>query len=100
MSENKTNINWYPGHMAKAKRLIKEALPNIDMVIELLDARAPISSTNPDFKNLFCGNPLLLCLPNARLPTLPKPKDSNRSSARADARLLRSTVKAATGSRI
>lgn len=53
--------------MAKAKRLIKEALPNIDMVIELLDARAPISSTNPDFKNLFCGKPTLTLLTKCSL---------------------------------
>ena len=61
------DIVWYPGHMAKAKRLIKEALPNIDMVIELLDARAPISSTNPDFKNLFCGKPTLTLLTKCSL---------------------------------
>lgn len=60
-------IVWYPGHMAKAKRLIKEALPNIDMVIELLDARAPISSTNPDFKKLFCGKPTLTLLTKCTL---------------------------------
>lgn len=48
-----SDIVWYPGHMAKAKRLIKEALPQIDLVIELLDARAPVSSRNPDFKSLF-----------------------------------------------
>ena len=43
-NENKTNINWYPGHMAKTKRQIKEDLKLIDLVIELLDARIPISS--------------------------------------------------------
>jgi ribosome biogenesis GTPase A len=61
------DIVWYPGHMAKAKRLIKEALPNIDMVIELLDARAPISSTNPDFKSLFGGKPTLTLLTKCSL---------------------------------
>ncbi|MBQ4317476.1 MAG: ribosome biogenesis GTPase YlqF [Clostridia bacterium] len=60
-------IVWYPGHMAKAKRLIKEALPNIDMVIELLDARAPISSTNPDFKSLFGNKPTLTLLTKCSL---------------------------------
>lgn len=44
MSENKTNINWYPGHMAKAKREIKEILKIVDIVIEVVDARVPISS--------------------------------------------------------
>lgn len=60
-------IVWYPGHMAKAKRLIKEALPNIDMVIELLDARAPISSQNPDFKSLFGNKPVLTLLTKSSL---------------------------------
>ena len=50
---SKTNINWYPGHMAKTKREIIEDLKLIDVVIELLDARIPISSQNPDFKNLI-----------------------------------------------
>lgn len=44
------NINWYPGHMAKTKREIIEDLRLIDVVIELLDARIPISSQNPDVK--------------------------------------------------
>lgn len=48
--ENKTNINWYPGHMAKTKRQILEDLKLIDIVIELLDARIPVSSQNPDVK--------------------------------------------------
>ena len=42
------NINWYPGHMAKAKREIKEDLKLVDIVIELLDARCPLASQNPD----------------------------------------------------
>lgn len=46
-------IHWYPGHMAKAKRLIAESLKMVDMVIELLDARIPRSSTNPDFEAMF-----------------------------------------------
>lgn len=53
MDENKTNINWYPGHMAKAKREIGEALKLIDVVIEILDARIPISSQNPDVKDII-----------------------------------------------
>ena len=52
MNENKTNINWYPGHMAKTRRQITEDLKLIDVVIELLDARIPISSRNPDIKML------------------------------------------------
>ena len=48
MNENKTNINWYPGHMAKTKREITEDLKLIDVVVELLDSRIPMSSQNPD----------------------------------------------------
>lgn len=54
MSDNltKTNINWYPGHMAKTKRQIIEDLKLVDIVIELLDARIPISSQNPDLREI------------------------------------------------
>ena len=44
MNENKTNINWYPGHMAKTKREIAEKLNLIDIVYEVIDARMPFSS--------------------------------------------------------
>ncbi len=40
-------IQWYPGHMHKASKQIKENLPNVDVIIEVLDARIPYSSTNP-----------------------------------------------------
>ena len=43
-----TSINWYPGHMAKTKKQIQEDLKLIDVVIEILDARIPLSSQNPD----------------------------------------------------
>ena len=46
------NINWYPGHMAKTKRQIEEDLKIVDIVIELLDARVPISSQNPDIAKI------------------------------------------------
>ena len=52
MNENKTNINWYPGHMAKTKREIAEDLKLIDVVVELLDSRIPLSSQNPDIAEL------------------------------------------------
>ncbi|MFR0823679.1 MAG: ribosome biogenesis GTPase YlqF [Clostridia bacterium] len=51
--ENNMNINWYPGHMAKTKRQIAEDLKLIDVVIEILDARIPISSRNPDIEALI-----------------------------------------------
>ena len=49
----KTSINWYPGHMAKTKRQIEQDLKLIDVVIEILDARIPLSSQNPDIGNLI-----------------------------------------------
>lgn len=55
-------INWYPGHMAKAKRMLEENLKLIDVVIELVDARAPAASRNPDFDALFQGKSRVLLL--------------------------------------
>ena len=49
---HKTSINWYPGHMLKTKKQIIEDLKLIDVVIEILDARIPISSQNPDIQNI------------------------------------------------
>ncbi len=49
---HRTNINWYPGHMTKAVRMMKEEISLVDLVIELLDARAPLSSRNPDIDEL------------------------------------------------
>lgn len=42
-------IQWYPGHMAKARRMLEENLKLIDVVVELVDARAPLATRNPDF---------------------------------------------------
>ena len=46
-------IQWYPGHMAKARRMLIENLKLIDVVVELVDARAPRATRNPDFDDLF-----------------------------------------------
>ena len=54
-NENKTNINWYPGHMAKAKRLMKEKMNLIDIVVEVIDARMPYSSKMKEMDELI-GN--------------------------------------------
>lgn len=54
-SYHKINLNWYPGHMAKTKKQIIEDLKLIDVVIELLDARIPLASQNPDLKEII-GN--------------------------------------------
>lgn len=55
-------INWYPGHMAKTKRQIKEDLKLIDIVIELLDARIPIASRNPDIEEITKGKKKIVIL--------------------------------------
>lgn len=60
MSENKANINWYPGHMAKTKRLILENINLIDVVFELIDARMPYSSKIKDIDNILKDKPRIL----------------------------------------
>ena len=60
--QDKMNIQWYPGHMTKTRRQIEEDLKQVDAVCEILDARIPISSRNPDI-NAICGNkPRLIVL--------------------------------------
>ena len=61
-NENKTNIHWYPGHMAKTKRLISEKLNQIDVVYELVDARIPYSSKIIDIDNYTKNKPKLLIM--------------------------------------
>lgn len=56
------SISWYPGHMAKARRLLSEQLSRVDLVIELCDARLPLSSRNPELDTLKRGKPTLLLL--------------------------------------
>ncbi len=55
-------IQWYPGHMTKAKRMMQEDIKLIDLVIELLDARIPISSRNPDIDSLAANKSRLILL--------------------------------------
>ena len=60
-------IQWFPGHMAKTRRLISENLKNVDLVLEILDARIPYSSRNPEITRLTNGKPTLLLLNKASL---------------------------------
>lgn len=60
-------INWYPGHMHKARREIKNALPEVDVVIEVLDARLPYSSANPMLASLARHKPILKLLSKSDL---------------------------------
>ncbi len=61
-NENKTNINWYPGHMAKTKRMIKENSQLIDLVYELVDARIPFSSKIKDIYDIILKKPKILIM--------------------------------------
>ncbi len=58
-------IQWFPGHMAKTRRKIKESLALVDMVIEIIDARIPASSRNPEIDVLAAGKPRLMILNKA-----------------------------------
>ena len=60
MSENKTNINWYPGHMAKARRELKETMPLIDIVYEVIDSRMPRSSRIADLDDIIGNKPRII----------------------------------------
>lgn len=61
------NYQWYPGHMTKAKRMMQEDIKLIDLVIELVDARLPMSSRNPDIDSLGKGKSRLILLNKADL---------------------------------
>ena len=56
------NIQWYPGHMTKTRRMIADQIKNVDAVCEILDARIPVSSRNPDVDELTAGKPRLVVL--------------------------------------
>lgn len=58
----KQTVQWFPGHMAKTRRKIKEYLPLVDAVVELTDARIPISSRNPELDELTSGKPRIILL--------------------------------------
>ena len=60
-------IQWFPGHMAKTRRMISENLKHVDVILEILDARIPYSSRNPEITRLTSGKPTLLLLNKASL---------------------------------
>ncbi len=62
MNENKTNINWYPGHMEKAKRLMMKEYYNIDLVYEIVDARIPRSSKINNIYDIIRDKPKILIM--------------------------------------
>ncbi len=63
MADNQKQIvQWFPGHMAKTRRLIKESLPLVDGVTEIIDARIPYSSSNPELEELINNKPRIVLL--------------------------------------
>lgn len=64
---NIPSLQWYPGHMRKAERLVKENLKLVDVVVELLDARIPMSSANPVLREIVGGKPRVIVLNKADL---------------------------------
>lgn len=75
MNENKTNINWYPGHMAKTRRLIKENINLVDVVYEVVDARIPISSKIKDIDDLIKDKPKIMIMTKTDLADINKTKE-------------------------
>lgn len=61
------HIQWFPGHMAKTRRLISDNLKNVHIIIEVLDARVPVSSRNPELRRLTGQKPTILLLNKASL---------------------------------
>ncbi len=61
-SFSKAVISWFPGHMAKAERYLKEDLKKVDMVVEVLDSRIPLSSQNPDLDKIINNKPKIIVL--------------------------------------
>lgn len=68
-------IQWFPGHMAKTKRMMRECLPEVDIILELLDARIPYSSKNPEIEGMIGDKPKIVVLTKA---TLANPEYSRR----------------------
>ena len=62
MSENQKNINWFPGHMAKTRRMMEENIKLVDVVVEIVDARVPFSSKNPYLDKLWSRRPRVIVL--------------------------------------
>ena len=63
--ENSMHIQWYPGHMTKTRRQIEADLKHVDIVVEIIDARIPVSSRNPDIDTICAGKPRLIVLNRA-----------------------------------
>lgn len=62
MEQQRRDIQWFPGHMARTRRQIQESLRLVDIVIEMVDARIPLSSRNPELPSLIAGKPHVIAL--------------------------------------
>ena len=82
-------IQWFPGHMAKTRRVMKECLPEVDLVLELLDARIPRSSQNPEIDKMLEGKPRIKVLTKA---SLANPDVSARFAAKYNAEGTKTVV--------
>ena len=65
-NEVNMNVQWYPGHMTKAKRQMQEDIKLIDLIIELVDSRVPLASRNPDIDELGKNKARLILLNNSK----------------------------------
>ena len=88
------NIQWYPGHMTKTRRMIGENLKYVDVVAEVIDARIPIASRNPDLDELVGGS--FSTGPTRR--TLPPARSGGRTFGPRESRSWSVTPAAARGS--
>lgn len=89
------NLSWFPGHMTKTKRMISAEIKNMDAVCEIVDARIPMSSRNPDVDELTAGKPRLIVSTVPTRPTRPRPAAGPSISAPRAAPCWRPTPKTA-----
>ncbi len=82
-------IQWFPGHMAKTRRVMKECLPQVDLVLELLDSRIPKSSKNPEIEKLLEGKPRVTVLTKS---SLANPDITARFAAKYNASGIKTVV--------
>lgn len=93
------SIQWFPGHMAKTRRVMKESLGLVDIVVELRDARIPKSSRNPEIEKIIGDKPRLVVFNKADIADLPSPNSGRSIIKVMECAPWRSTAARAEGSR-
>lgn len=91
------NIQWYPGHMTKTRRMIEADIKLVDIVVEIIDARIPISSRNPDIDRITQGKPRLIVLNRADQADPEKTKLWNQFFRAHEYSVLETDAKTGTG---